>query len=326
MKRPAIFFDRDNTLILNDGYLGDPSKVVLAPGAAAAVAKARSLGYATVVISNQSGVARGMFDEDAVHAVNAQMDQMLVAEHPSAVIDRHEFCPYHPEGTVQPFAQESLRRKPKPGMILDAARTLALDLSRSWVIGDAARDVEAGKAAGCKTILVKDSSIAASPAASEEVRQSPDFTASNLGEAIEHIAKNPIEAAPPMEFESHGSGDATRVVAGNRATIGRLAQPIRPATGAGEPGASMPRHPQTSSPRMEAMLDQVLTELRRRREQPEQEFSVSKLLAGIVQVLAVAVMVRALIEQSGHNLIPSLLVSLILQTMTIALLIMSRQR
>src|SRR5581483_2775525 len=70
MKRPAIFFDRDNTLIVSDGYLGDPDKVVLMEGAADALARARSLGFATVVISNQSGVARGMFNEEDVRAVN----------------------------------------------------------------------------------------------------------------------------------------------------------------------------------------------------------------------------------------------------------------
>ena len=77
MKRPAVFFDRDNTLIVSDGYLGDPEKVVLMDGAADAVARARQLGFATVIVSNQSGVARGMFEEDAVHAVNERIDEML---------------------------------------------------------------------------------------------------------------------------------------------------------------------------------------------------------------------------------------------------------
>ena len=148
MKRPAVFFDRDNTLIVSDGYLGDPAKVALVKGAADAIARARSLGYAVVCFSNQSGVARGMFSEEDVQAVNARTDELLRSENPAAVIDRHEFCPFHPEGTVEAYRQESDRRKPKPGMILAAADKLALDLSRSWVVGDAARDIEAGKAAG----------------------------------------------------------------------------------------------------------------------------------------------------------------------------------
>src|SRR6266550_3848445 len=116
MKRPAVFFDRDNTLMACDGYLGDPSQVALVEGAADAVARARALGYAAVVISNQSGVARGMFDEEAVRAVNARLDELLKAENPAAIVDRHEFCPYHPEGTVERYKQESALRKPQPGM------------------------------------------------------------------------------------------------------------------------------------------------------------------------------------------------------------------
>ena len=80
MSRPAIFFDRDNTLIVGNDYLGDPQQVILIAGAAEAVARARSLGYATVVVSNQSGVARGMFGEEDVQAVNKRMEEMLLAE------------------------------------------------------------------------------------------------------------------------------------------------------------------------------------------------------------------------------------------------------
>src|SRR5687767_11318917 len=98
--RPAVFFDRDNTLVANDGYLGDPAGVVLVDGAPQLVARVRALGFATVIFSNQSGVARGMFAEEAVHAVNARLDELLLDADPGAVIDRHEFCPFHPDGTV----------------------------------------------------------------------------------------------------------------------------------------------------------------------------------------------------------------------------------
>ena len=150
MKRPAVFFDRDNTLIACDEYLGDPAKVCLVDGAADAVARARNLGYATVIFSNQSGVARGLFPEEAVHAVNARLDEMLIDANPKAVIDRHEFCPFHPDASIDKYRQDSHLRKPRPGMIHQAAEALALDLTRSWVIGDAPRDIEAGKAAGCR--------------------------------------------------------------------------------------------------------------------------------------------------------------------------------
>src|SRR5947199_7115560 len=160
MKRPAVFFDRDNTLLVASEYLSDPAQAKLMPGAAEAVARARKLGFATVVVSNQSGVARGMFDEKAVCTVNAKIDELLRQVNPTAVIDRHEFCPYHPDGTVEEYRSESERRKPRPGMILEAARALALDLSRSWLIGDAPRDIAAGHAAGCGTILLQQSELA----------------------------------------------------------------------------------------------------------------------------------------------------------------------
>src|SRR5947209_5019368 len=142
LKRPAVFFDRDNTLIVSDGYLGDPSKVVLVEGAGDAIARLRALGFRTVVVSNQSGVARGMFTEDAVRAVNDRTNELLRADNPRAVVDRHEFCPFHPEATVEQYRRDSDLRKPKPGMLLAAAEMMQLDLNRSWVIGDAPRDIE----------------------------------------------------------------------------------------------------------------------------------------------------------------------------------------
>jgi D-glycero-D-manno-heptose 1,7-bisphosphate phosphatase len=174
MKRPAVFFDRDNTLLACDEYLGDPDKVVPIPGAAEAVARARRMGYATVVISNQSGVARGDFGEDAVRAVNARMDELLRRENPDAIVDRHEFCPYHPDASIERYRRaNSPLRKPAPGMLYSAAEAMDLDLKRSWLVGDAPRDIEAGHAAGCRTILFTDPSLKSSPAALVERRGEP---------------------------------------------------------------------------------------------------------------------------------------------------------
>src|SRR3954463_9813886 len=189
LKRPAIFFDRDNTLIVSDGYLSDPNKVVLVDGAAEAVAKARQLGFVVVVFSNQSGVARGMFGEEAVWAVNTRLNELLKAAKSTATIALHEYCPYHPEAKIEKYRQESPLRKPRPGMILAAADKLKLDLGRSWVIGDAPRDIEAGRAAGCRTIMYKNPALAPSPAAAEPQKVAPDFVASSLGEAMEIIGR-----------------------------------------------------------------------------------------------------------------------------------------
>jgi histidinol-phosphate phosphatase family protein len=158
--------------------------VVLVEGAADAVARGRQLGYAIVVVSNQSGVARGFYTEEDVHSVNRRMEQRLRAQNPAAVIDHHEFCPFHPEAVVDKYRHESDLRKPRPGMLLAAARALDVDLPRSWMIGDAPRDIAAGHAAGCRTILLHDPALPPSPAAGEKATVRPDHVAASLAEAI----------------------------------------------------------------------------------------------------------------------------------------------
>jgi D-glycero-D-manno-heptose 1,7-bisphosphate phosphatase len=289
MKRPAVFFDRDNTLIVSEGYVSDPAEVKLVSGAAEAVARARKLGFATVVVSNQSGVARGMFDEKAVCAVNAKIDELLRQSNLTAVIDRHEFCPYHPEGTVEEYRSESERRKPKPGMILEAARALALDLSRSWLIGDAPRDIEAGHAAGCATILLKQSDLAQSPAASEPGMVEPDFVAGSLDEALDLI---------------------------ERATSGPTPAPV-----------SVPSAPQRGNDQLTHLVrlaEQILAEIKRRDELTTLEFSITKLLAGVMQIVALAVLFVAYLNRSEQQSMALMGAAVFLQLFTIALLLMGK--
>jgi D-glycero-D-manno-heptose 1,7-bisphosphate phosphatase len=316
MARPAVFFDRDNTLIVSDGYLGDPSQVVLVEGAADAVARVRALGFAAVVISNQSGVARGMFDEEAVRAVNLRMDELLKADNANAVIDRHEFCPYHPEATVEAYRQDSPLRKPKPGMLLAAAEGLKLDLARSWLIGDAPRDVEAARAAGvARTILFSDPALPASPAAADQNGNAvtPEHTVSSLKEAAAIIERSLVAKA------------ATAASAAAAAAKPPAPKPVK---AEGRPAAVPAAPPPAATSRLEAIAEQILHELRRRNEQYATDFSVSKLLAGIVQVLVLATLFLGyLSKSSGLSVLHTyIFVALTLQTMTIALLIMSRQK
>lgn len=154
MTRPAVFFDRDDTLIRNAGVapggdLGDPDLVELLPGAREACALLKDAGYFLGVVTNQGGVARGRYPESAVFEVHERVAELL-----DDAIDAWRHCPFHPEGTVPAYTREHPWRKPQPGMLLDLEREHRLDLERSWVIGDTARDCEAGKAAGCRTILV----------------------------------------------------------------------------------------------------------------------------------------------------------------------------
>jgi D-glycero-D-manno-heptose 1,7-bisphosphate phosphatase len=333
MKRPAIFFDRDNTLIAADAYLGDPDKVVLMDGAAAAVARARQLGFATVVVSNQSGVARGMFDEEAVHAVNARLDELLAASHPGAVIDKHSFCPYHPDASIAAYRHDSQLRKPKPGMILEAARTLALDLSRSWVVGDAPRDIEAGAAAGCRTILFHNPQIAQSPAAIEATVVAPEFTVSTLKEAIDYIERH-LTATDEPASPTTDEGDELVLPAPQRPdttasspAIRLLAQPAVPGTG--KPAPTKPTAPQADKPtppatsRLESLAEQILHEIKRQHEQPYHDFSVPKLLSGVIQVLALGALVFAYFHE--NLALQAILVALFLQVLTATLLLMGRK-
>jgi D-glycero-D-manno-heptose 1,7-bisphosphate phosphatase len=188
--RPCIFFDRDNTLIATAGYLGSVADLRLIDGAAEAVARARDLGFAVVVASNQSGVARGLYTETEVQAVNRALDEMLLAAHPAAQIDRHAYCPYHPDAVVPRYRLDSELRKPRPGMLLRAAAELGLDLGQSWMIGDAPRDIEAGRAAGCRTVLLRLPGLERSPAAEEQSLVRPDQIVASLSEALDFVERS----------------------------------------------------------------------------------------------------------------------------------------
>jgi D-glycero-D-manno-heptose 1,7-bisphosphate phosphatase len=292
MKRPAIFFDRDNTLIASDGYLGDPEQVKLIDGAADAMARARALGFAIITFSNQSGVARGMFSEDDVRAVNARMDEMLRSQNENAIVDRHEFCPFHPEATVEAYRQESDRRKPGCGMIVSAANEMSLDLANSWVIGDAPRDIEAGVAAGCHTILFRDPSLSRSPAAEQPVRVKPDHTVDSLAQAIDVIEGDDDEHTPFVQA-----------------------------------APSPPSAPKNESNTLEKLAEQILFELRRVKEAPHSDFSVPKLVAGIGQVISIAMVFLAYLNRNETTTFGALMLFAIwVQAFTIALLIMGRQQ
>lgn len=149
----AVFLDRDNTLIHNDGDLGDADQARLIKGAASAIASLRGLGYKIVVVSNQGGVARGKLSEADVQAVNERIAGLVKATSGST-IDRFYYCPYHPEGKIKKYRREHPWRKPGPGMLLQAAQDLQLDLGRSWLIGDEPHDIQAASAAGVRAILL----------------------------------------------------------------------------------------------------------------------------------------------------------------------------
>lgn len=150
--RRAVFLDRDGTLIHDPGYLSEPDGVVLFPEVGDALRALTAAGFHLVVCTNQSGIARGRYTVAQYERVAARLEALLAAE--GVALAATYFCPYHPEGTVAPYAVDHDDRKPSPGMWLRAARDLDLDLSRSYSMGDGERDVVAGSRAGTTSILL----------------------------------------------------------------------------------------------------------------------------------------------------------------------------
>ena len=145
--RRAVFLDRDGTLNKDVGYVHRKEDWQWLPGVAEALKRLRAVGYVLVVVSNQSGIARGMYDREALRLLEEWVNAELSAK--NAAIDAWYYCPHLPEITGPCEC-----RKPEPGLLLQAARDLDLDLANSWMIGDRVRDVQAGLAAGCQSILL----------------------------------------------------------------------------------------------------------------------------------------------------------------------------
>ena len=144
--KKVAFLDRDGTLMLDEGYSSDPSMITIIPGAPEALRELRRKGYLLVVITNQSGVGRAFFTEDKVRLMNSRMSELFAAEKVS--FDGFFICPHRPDEGCE-------CRKPRPGMLLEAAEKLEIDLGNSIMVGDKMSDVEAGLAAGCRlNILV----------------------------------------------------------------------------------------------------------------------------------------------------------------------------
>ncbi|MGX8273637.1 D-glycero-alpha-D-manno-heptose-1,7-bisphosphate 7-phosphatase [Brevundimonas diminuta] len=146
-QRPAAFLDRDGVLIVDSGYPHRPDQLVLIPGAAEAVKRLNAAGYVTVIVTNQSGVARGMFSEETMHDFNRRLVARLAEG--GGRIDAVYACPFHSEAAEERHRHpDHPDRKPNPGMLLRAAAEHDLDLSRSFMIGDQPSDMEAARRAG----------------------------------------------------------------------------------------------------------------------------------------------------------------------------------
>jgi D-glycero-D-manno-heptose 1,7-bisphosphate phosphatase len=176
----AVFLDRDGTIIVLVEYLSDPEKTELLPEAAEAVRMFNEAGLKVIVVTNQSALARGYFTEDVLDAIHERMERLL--EEQGARIDALYYCPHHPD-------EDCDCRKPRPGLLQMAAREKGIDLARSFMVGDRMIDVECGKAAGCKGIMVLTGYGAGELALRESWETMPDHITNDLLGAAEWIIK-----------------------------------------------------------------------------------------------------------------------------------------
>ncbi|KGW62253.1 D-glycero-alpha-D-manno-heptose-1,7-bisphosphate 7-phosphatase [Burkholderia pseudomallei] len=199
----AVLLDKDGTLLENVPYNVDPARMRLARGAARALATFGELGMPIAVVSNQPGVALGRFPETALGAARHRLAELFAQQ--GAMLAGFFYCPHHPAGTVVRYACDCACRKPQPGLLFRAAAQLGVSLDASWMIGDILDDVEAGRAAGCRTILVDCGN-------ETEWRygglRTPDFIASRLDDAAWIVAREcaATAAAPAAPGEAPQEG------------------------------------------------------------------------------------------------------------------------
>ncbi len=149
--KKAVFLDRDGTINTEKEYLYRIEEFEFINGATDAICLLNRSGHLVIVVTNQSGVARGYYDEQDVIKLHQHIDKLLA--NAGARVDAWYYCPHHPQGRGR-YAKQCTCRKPLPGMLFNAAEELAVDLSSSWMVGDKIADVEAGMAAGCRSVLV----------------------------------------------------------------------------------------------------------------------------------------------------------------------------
>jgi D-glycero-D-manno-heptose 1,7-bisphosphate phosphatase len=178
----AVFIDKDGTLIRDVPYNVDPAKIVLEEGAIEALALLYQHDYMIIIVSNQSGIARGYFSSEDFELAKQALLQMLSEQ--GIYIDDFYYCPHHPEGNIREYSIECSCRKPQAGMLLQAADKHNIDMSRSWMIGDILNDVEAGHLGGCRSILIDNGNE--TEWILNETR-TPDYKARNLFDAARHI-------------------------------------------------------------------------------------------------------------------------------------------
>jgi len=314
MSNKAIFLDRDDTLIEDPGYINHPDQVKLLDGIDKSLIELKAMGYKLIVVSNQSGVARGIVSEQALDEIHNRLKQLLAEK--GAPLDRIYYCPYHPDGVIAKYRKESDWRKPNPGMLLAAADEMDIDLSQSWMIGNSSRDVEAGLQAGCKTILTNHPSHYKEHKLGEP---NPDYRAVNIKEAVNIIKKhrrsaseNPIQNQPLPQILT-------------KPLLQTAEEPHQPQPA--EPKAA-PAEQNISGNRSEQLLDCILEQLKSmRRNDMFGEFSITRLMAGIVQIIVLLCLLISIWflmspTRQDNTVLITLAFAMVLQVMALTFYIM----
>ncbi len=310
MPDKAIFLDRDDTLIEDPGYISRPEQVNLLTGVPRALIELKALGYKLVVITNQSAVARGIVTEKVLGEIHKRLEQLLAKK--NAFLDRIYYCPYHPDGAVKKYRQESELRKPNPGMLLKAAKEMDLDLDQSWCVGNSSTDIGAGLRAGCKTILID------LPSRRQQLKPNdprPDYKAINIKEVVNIIKKHhrssietETETKTELEEQAESIKQATEKVPEATESVEQeteqipeaaeltpeVAEPVIPAEEQqleqspeetqAEPAKQVEQ--EIAGEGAELLLKSISTQLKSmQRTDMFGEFSIMRLIAGVIQII-----------------------------------------
>jgi len=180
--KKAIFLDKDGTLIPDVPYNVDSEKISLSPNTIDGLLALQEAGFMLIIISNQSGIAKGYFDHDALLQVNDKIQSLLLDN--GLRLTGFYYCPHHPESNIPAYNIDCSCRKPKPGLFHEAAFDHQIDLSQSWMIGDILHDIEAGHRAGCRAILINNGNETEWALTQARI---PDVMVDDINEAARHI-------------------------------------------------------------------------------------------------------------------------------------------
>jgi D-glycero-D-manno-heptose 1,7-bisphosphate phosphatase len=331
MPDKAIFLDRDDTIIEDPGYINSAEQVKLVPAAAQALVELRKLGFKLIVVSNQSGIARGIIQEQAIGQIHDRLKQLL-AEH-NAYLDRIYFCPFHPDGAVQKFRKDSDWRKPKPGMLLAASKEMKISLADSWMIGNGYADIAAGKAAGCRTVLIKSN---IKPPEKKPGDPDPNFEVINMREAVNVVKREITRKPAPPQMQTIQQPEIPQSPSPVPAPA--LQEQITIDEAQQEPDndiqiePSPPAEPPVASNRTEQLLEDIKLLLKsHQRNEQFSEFSAMKLLAGVLQVLSLFCIVVAVwykLSPTGKDdaVFSAIGFAVVFQLITLTLYIMHRDK